>query len=165
MAQFTFQGDEMQTVGELPVAGDTAPGFKLTAADLSDKSLQDFAGRKKLLNIFPSIDTAVCALSVKRFNNHAQQHEDTAMLMISVDTPFALKRYCDEHELEHVVPLSMLRDKSFAQDYGVLIEAGPLAGVSARAVVVLDEDDNVLHSELVSELTHEPDYQAAIDAL
>lgn len=165
MAQVTFQGNPVNTAGELPHAGASAPDFKLTAGDLSDKSLGDFAGQKKVLNIFPSVDTEVCANSVRAFNERAGQHQGVAMLQISADLPFAQGRFCSSNGLDHVTALSMLRDKSFANDYGTLIVDGPLAGLSARAVVVLDESNNVLHSELVPELTNEPDYDAALQAL
>lgn len=165
MAEVTFQGTPLHTVGDLPAVGDKAPDFRLTASDLSDKTLGDYAGRKKVLNIFPSIDTPVCAASVKKFNESATQHGDTAMLQISADLPFAHGRFCGDNGLENVATLSMLRDKSFAQDYGTLLTDGPLAGLSARAVVVLDADNKVLHNELVSEIGDEPDYQAALDAL
>ena len=165
MAAITFHGNPIHTVGDLPAAGANAPDFRLTGGDLADKSLADFAGRKKVLNIFPSMDTEVCALSVKRFNEMAADYSDAAMLQISADLPFAHGRFCSANELENVIALSMLRDKSFAQDYGTLITDGPLAGLSARAVVVLDADNNVLHSELVPEIGNEPDYDAAAKAL
>lgn len=165
MAEVTFQGNPIHTVGDVPAPGAKAPDFRLTAGNLEDKSLADFAGKKKVLNIFPSMDTGVCAASVKKFNEHAAGYSDVAMLQISADLPFAQGRFCGDNGLENVVSLSMLRDKSFAQDYGTLITDGPLAGLSARAVVVLDENDQVLHSELVSEIANEPDYDAALKAL
>lgn len=165
MAQVTFQGNPIQTAGDLPANGSQAPDFRLTAGDLADKSLADYAGRKKVLNIFPSVDTPVCAMSVKKFNDYAAQHSDTAMLQVSADLPFAQGRFCGDNELENVATLSMLRDKSFAQDYGTLMTDGPLAGLSARAVVVLDADNKVLHSQLVPEIGDEPDYQAALEVL
>lgn len=165
MAQITFQGNPIHTIGNVPAAGHQAPDFRLTAGDMSDKSLADFAGRKKVLNIFPSMDTEVCAMSVKKFNDYAAQHDDTVMLQVSADLPFAQGRFCGDNGLDNVASLSMLRDKSFAEDFGTLITDGPLAGLSARAVVVLDADNRVLHSELVGEIAEEPDYQAALDAL
>lgn len=165
MAQVTLHGDAFQTVGELPTAGSSAPDFKLTASNLSDKTLASYAGKKKLLNIFPSVDTPVCATSVKKFSEHAKNHADVAVLMVSADLPFAHARFCTAEGVDNVENLSMLRDKSFARDYGTLIIDGPFAGVSARAVVVLDEDNKVVHSELVSEIADEPDYDAALAAL
>lgn len=165
MAKITLQGNACNTYGELPAKGEKAPDFKLTDGKLADHSLDDFSGKKKVLNIFPSMDTPTCAISVKKFNDHAKAHSDVVMLMVSADLPFAQGRFCGENELENVKSLSMMRDKSFGQDYGTLIVDGPLAGVSARAVVVVDADNTVLHSELVSEIADEPDYQAALDAL
>ncbi|MEQ8798396.1 MAG: thiol peroxidase [Salinisphaeraceae bacterium] len=165
MAQVTFQGNPINIAGELPAAGARAPDFRLTAGDMSDKSLADFAGKKKVLNIFPSVDTDVCAKSVREFNERAASHPGVAMLQISADLPFAQGRFCSSNGLDSVTSLSMLRDKSFAQDYGTLITEGPLAGLSARAVVVVDENDQVIHSELVPEIGQEPDYEAAIKAL
>lgn len=165
MAKITLQGNEIHTVGELPAKGQSAPDFRLTGKDLSDKQLGDFSGRKKLLNIFPSMDTPVCAKSTQEFNSHAAKYPDTVMLMISADLPFAMSRFCSAEGLDNVEVLSMMRDKQFGQDYGVLIEDGPMAGLSARAVVVLDEKDQVVHSQLVPEIAEEPDYEAALKAL
>lgn len=165
MATITLQGNEIHTVGDLPASGSQAPDFRLTSQDLSDKQLSDFAGKKKVLNIFPSMDTPVCATSTRKFNQHAEKHSDTVMLMISADLPFAMGRFCSAEGLENVVSLSMMRDRRFGEDYGVLIEDGPMAGITARAVVVLDENDKVLHSELVPEIAEEPDYEAALKAL
>lgn len=165
MTQITFQGNPINTCGELPAEGGKAPNFRLTAGDLHDKTLGDYAGRKKVLNIFPSLDTGVCAASVKKFNGYAREHADVAMLQISADLPFAQGRFCKAEGLDNVETLSMLRDKSFAEDYGTLMVDGPLAGLSARAVVVLDEDGAVLHSQLVPEIAEEPDYEAALSAL
>jgi thioredoxin-dependent peroxiredoxin len=165
MATITLKGNEIHTHGELPGVGEKAPDFRLAAGDLADKSLADFKGRKKLLNIFPSMDTPVCATSARRFNEAATGHEDVVMLMISADLPFAMDRFCSSEGLERVVNLSMMRDKSFGEDYGVLVTDGPLAGLCARAVVVLDENDKVLHAQLVPEIAQEPDYEAALKAL
>lgn len=165
MATVTFKGDPVSTVGELPAIGSDAPGFRLVNTRLKDVSLHDFSGKKKILNIFPSIDTAVCASSVRKFNESASQLADTVVLCISADLPFAQGRFCGTEELKDVVPLSMMRSRSFAKDYGVLIEDGPLAGLSARAIVVLNADNKVLYTQLVKELTDEPDYDAAIKAL
>lgn len=165
MARITLQGNPVNTCGELPAEGAKAPDFRLTAGDLHDKTLGDYAGRKKVLNIFPSLDTGVCAASVKRFNERASEHADVAMLQISADLPFAQGRFCKAEGLDNVETLSMLRDKSFAENYGTLMIDGPLAGLSARAVVVLDEDGTVLHSQLVPEIAEEPDYEAALRTL
>ncbi|MDN5938680.1 MAG: thiol peroxidase [Salinisphaera sp.] len=165
MGQVTFKGNPVPTAGDLPAKGDTAPDFRLTAGDLADKSLGDFAGKKKVLSIFPSVDTPVCANSVREFNARASAHEGVVLLQISADLPFAFGRFCSAEGLDRVTPLSMLRDKSFAQDYGTLLTDGPLAGLSARAVVVLDENNKVLYSQLVPEIAEEPDYDAALAAL
>lgn len=165
MATITFTGNPVHTNGELPAVGTTAPDFKLVTADLKDVSLADFAGKKKLLNIVPSLDTSVCALSTHKFNEHAKTHPDTVVLVISADLPFAQKRFCGNDGLVNVVPLSMMRSRKFAKDYGVLQEDGPLAGLTARAVVVLDENNRVRYTELVPEIAQEPDYNAALAAL
>jgi len=165
MTTVTLKGNPFAVAGNFPAVGDTAADFKLTNGQLGDVSLTDFAGKKKLLSIFPSVDTPVCALSTKKFNDHARAHTDTVMLMISSDLPFAQGRFCGNEGLENVHTLSIMRDKSFAEDYGVLLTEGPMAGITARAVVVLDADNTVIYSELVSEIADEPDYEAAIAAL
>lgn len=165
MATITLRGKEIHTAGELPRVGSKAPDFTLTDKDLRDVSLGEWTGRKKLLSIFPSIDTPVCALSTKKFNEYAREHEDTVMLMISADLPFAQQRFCTNERLANVLTLSSMRDPDFAEDYGVKIVDGPLAGLLARAIVVLDENDTVVHSELVPEIGQEPDYAAALKAL
>jgi thiol peroxidase len=165
MATITLKGSPITTNGELPAVGSEAPGMRLVGRDLKDVSLHDFAGKKKVLNIFPSIDTAVCATSVKKFNDHARKHKDVVMLMIAADLPFAMNRFCGNEGIDNVVTLSMMRDRHFARDYGVLIETGPLAGLAARACVVLDADNRVRHAELVREIAQEPDYDAALKAL
>lgn len=164
MADITLKGNPIHTSGDLPTTGSAAPDFKLTNADLADVGLADFAGKKKLLNIVPSLDTPVCALSTKKFNDYARDHGDTVMLIVSADLPFAQKRFCGNEGLDNVVPLSTFRS-SFAEDYGVTIEDGPMAGVTARAVVVLDADDTVRYTQLVGEIAEEPDYEAALKAL
>ena len=165
MATITLRGKEIHTAGELPRVGSKAPDFTLTDKDLRDVGLSEWTGRKKLFSIFPSIDTPVCALSTKKFNEYARDHEDTVMLMISADLPFALGRFCNTERLANVVSLSSMRNRDFSEDYGVLIEDGPFAGLMARAIVVLDENDTVVHSELVPEIGQEPDYVAALKAL
>lgn len=165
MAKITLQGNEINTNGELPAVGSQGPDFKLVDGELNDRSLADYSGKKKLLNIVPSLDTPVCATSTKKFNVYAKDRADTVMLMIAADLPFAMGRFCGAEGADSVTPLSMMRSKSFAKDYGVLITDGPLAGITARAVVVLDENDKVVYTELVPEIAQEPDYDKAIAAL
>ncbi|MGH8371771.1 MAG: thiol peroxidase [Gammaproteobacteria bacterium] len=165
MANITLQGNPIHTSGELPKAGAKAPDFKLVNKELKDVSLADFKGKKKLLNIVPSLDTSVCALSTKKFNDHAKAHQDTVILIVSADLPFAQGRFCGNEHLDNVVPLSLMRGRKFGDDYGVMIQDGPLAGVTARAVVVLDADNKVVYSEMVPEIAHEPDYEKALKAL
>ena len=165
MSEVTFQGKAVQVAGELPAEGSKAPDFSLVNGDLKDVTLRDFAGKSKVLNIVPSLDTAVCAESTRKFNKNAGEVGGTAVLVISADLPFASKRFCTTEGLKNVVPLSTMRSRQFLRDYGVEITSGPLAGLAARAVIVLDENDIVRHTELVSEITHEPDYGEALRAL
>ncbi|MBF7730747.1 thiol peroxidase [Pseudomonas sp. N040] len=165
MAQVTLRGNPINVDGVLPVKGQKAPAFSLVNGDLADVTLANFAGKRKVLNIFPSVDTPTCAMSVRKFNTQAGQLANTVVLCISADLPFAQKRFCGAEGIENVVNLSTMRGQAFLKDYGVAISNGPLAGVAARAVVVLDEQDKVLHSELVAEIGSEPDYTAAIAAL
>lgn len=165
MAQITLKGNPIHTIGDLPRVGSKAPDFKLVDPDLKDVTLADFKGKKKLLNIVPSLDTPVCATSTKKFNEHARGRTDAVMLIISADLPFAQKRFCDTEKAGNVTTLSMMRNRNFAKDYGVLITDGPLAGINARAVVVLDENDVVKYTELVPEIAQEPDYDKALAAL
>ena len=165
MAEITLKGNPIHTWGDLPAVGSSAPDFKLVGGDLADMTLADFAGKKNLLNIVPSLDTPVCAASTKRFNEYATDHPDVAMLMISADLPFAMQRFCTSEHCGNVVSLSMMRSRGFAKEYGVLIEDGPLAGITARAVLVLDEDNKVVYNEMVPEIAQEPDYESAIKAL
>ena len=164
MANITFRGTPANTVGNLPAVGAAAPAFTLTAADLSDKTLADFAGKRKVLNIFPSIDTGVCAQSVRTFNQRAAALQNAVVLCISADLPFAQARFCGAEGLDNVVTLSSFRS-SFAKDYGVLLADGAVRGLTARAVVVLDEQDKVKYVQLVPEIAQEPDYDAALAAL
>lgn len=164
MATVTLKGVPVRTCGELPRPGEKAPGFGLVDIALRDRGLDDFAGRKKLLYIVPSVDTSVCAASTRRFDELAAGR-DAVTIVVSADLPFAHKRFCEMEDLKNVVMLSMMRSRRFAEDYGVLITDGPLAGIAARAVVVLDEVGSVLHSELVPEIANHPDYDAAIAAL
>jgi thiol peroxidase len=165
MATITLEGKEIHTSGELPPVGQPAPDFKLVDKDLNDVSLATYAGKKKLLNIVPSLDTPVCATSTKKFNDFAAGRDDVVMLVIAADLPFAMTRFCGAEDIDKVVPLSMMRDRNFAKDYGVLITDGPLAGITSRAVVVLDQDDKVVHTEMVPEIAQEPDYDKALAAL
>jgi thiol peroxidase len=165
MAQVTLHGNPINVAGELPRKGQKAPAFSLVNGDLADVTLNSFAGKRKVLNIFPSVDTPTCAMSVRKFNTQASQLANTVVLCISADLPFAQKRFCGAEGIDNVVNLSSMRGQAFLKDYGVAISNGPLAGIAARAVVVLDEHDNVLHSELVEEIGNEPDYAAAIAVL
>jgi thiol peroxidase len=165
MAQTALKGTPVNLAGDLPAVGSTAPDFKLVDKDLADRSLADFAGRMRLLNIVPSLDTDVCATSTRKFNEAFAGRADAVCLVVSADLPFAAGRFCTTEGLENVHTLSMMRSRNFAKDYGVLIEDGPLAGVTARAVVVIDADDKVVYTELVPEITQEPDYEAALKAL
>ena len=165
MATVTLHGNPIHTSGDLPAVGSQAPDFKLVNKDLADLSLAHFAGKKKLLNIVPSLDTSVCAISTKKFSDHAKGRSELAVLIISADLPFAAGRFCTAEGIDNVVTLSMMRSRNFAKDYGVLITDGPLAGITARAVVVLDADDKVVYTQLVPEIVQEPDYEKAIAAL
>ena len=165
MATITLHGNPINTNGELPAVGSTAPDFTLTNGELGEVSLADFDGKKKVLNIFPSIDTGICALSTKAFNEAAADHADTMFLTVSADLPFALGRFCGAEGLETVKPLSMMKNRQFAEDYGVSIVDGPLASLSARAVVILNEKNEVIYTELVPEIGQEPDYKSALAAL
>ncbi|MBM9511972.1 thiol peroxidase [Desulfogranum marinum] len=165
MAQITLQGNAIETVGNLPAQGAAAPAFTLVKTDLSDVSLSDFSGKKVVLNIFPSIDTSVCAASVRRFNEIASQNDNTVVLCVSADLPFAHQRFCEVDGLDNVVPVSVFRSPAFGNDYGVTITTGPIAGLLSRAVVVVDEKGDVAYSEQVAEITEEPNYDAALAAL
>jgi len=166
MAEITLKGNPIHTNDQLPTEGKSAPDFKLTKTDLSDVSLNDFKGKRVLLNIFPSLDTDVCAASVRKFNAQAGDLENTVVLSVSKDLPFAHNRFCSTEGLDNVVSTTQLRsDSTFAKDYGIEIVDGPMAGLMARSVVVIDEDGTVKYTELVPEIAQEPDYQKAIDAL
>ncbi len=164
MATVTLKGNPIHTNGDLPAKGAQAPAFKLTTIDLKDVGLDEYKGKRKILNIVPSLDTAVCATSTRKFNESGGKLPNTVVLVVSADLPFAMKRFCTTEGLQNVVSLSMIRGKNFAKDYGVLLTDGPLAGLSARAVVVLDENDKVIHTELVPEIGQEPNYDAALAA-
>jgi thiol peroxidase len=166
MASVTLKGNPVSIGGNLPSPGQTAPDFSLADAKRNMMSLGDFACKRKVLNIFPSVDTPTCATSVRTFNKQASTLDNTVVLCISADLPFAQSRFCGAEGLENVVTLSTFRDTAkFAKDYGVQIVDSSLAGLTARAVVVLDENNKVLHSELVSEIANEPNYDAALAVL
>ncbi len=165
MSDIKLKGNPIHTSGALPAVGSQAPDFRLTKTDLSDVSLKDFAGKKVLLNIFPSLDTGVCAMSVRKFNQEASESPNAAIVGVSRDLPFAHKRFCTAEGIEKLVTTSALRDDSFGKAYGVTIVDGGMAGLLSRAVVILDEKGKVLYTEQVPEITQEPDYAAALKAL
>jgi len=165
MAKITLQGKPIDTIGDLPAVGKAAPSFTLTKTDLSEAALKDFAGKKVVLNIFPSIDTSVCAASVRRFNVEAASHPETVVLCISADLPFAHHRFCEVEGIKNVIPLSVFRSPAFGKDYGVKIVSGPIAGLMSRAVVIVDAAGKVVYTEQVPEIAQEPDYDKALAAL
>lgn len=162
MATITRRGATVHTAGELPAIGSTAPEMSLVTTSLEELRLADLSGRRVLLNIFPSIDTPTCAKSVRRFNEEAASHDGSAVLCVSADLPFAQKRFCAAEGLESVITVSTFRDRAFGPSYGVEMIDGPLKGLLARAVVVVDEAGKVVYTELVPEIGHEPDYEAAL---
>ncbi len=168
MAKLTFKpgNDEIiiNTSGELPEVGAQAPDFSLVDGQLNDVTLATYAGKRKILNIVPSLDTPVCAASARAFNEKADHCKNTVVLMVSADLPFAQGRFCEAEGLKEVFPLSTFRS-SFADDYGVRLLDSMLAGLTARAVVIIDENDRVIYTELVTEITHEPNYDEALEAL
>ena len=161
----TLAGNPVEVAGNFLNKGQAAPAFSLVGKDLADVGLAAFAGKRKVLNIFPSVDTPTCATSVRKFNQSANDLPNTVVLCISADLPFAQARFCGAEGLDNVVTLSTMRGAAFLQDYGVALKSGPLAGVAARAVVVLDENNVVVHSQLVPEIKNEPDYAVALAAL
>ncbi len=165
MAQVTLRGNPIHTNADLPAVGAKAPDFKLVNGDLKDVSLADYQGKKKILNIVPSLDTPTCATSTRKFNKEASALPNTVVLVVSADLPFASKRFCTTEGLQNVVPLSLMRTKAFAKDYGVLLQDGPREGITARAVVVVDENDKVVYRQLVPEIGSEPDYDSALKAV
>ncbi|WP_448874105.1 thiol peroxidase [Desulfobulbus propionicus] len=165
MAKITLQGNPINTIGELPAKGTAAPDFTLVKTDLGEATLADYRGKKVVLNIFPSIDTSVCAASVRRFNKMAGETDNTVVLCISADLPFAHSRFCETDGLKNVEPLSVFRSPAFGRDYGVTITSGPLAGLLSRAIVIIDPEGKVIHTEQVPEITQEPDYEAALAAV
>ncbi len=165
MAIIRFKDNPTSTNGELPAVGSKAPDFSLVGPDLNDVSLEDFKGKKKLLNIVPSLDTPICAASSKKFNEEAKSRADTVVLVISADLPFAQTRFCSAENTDEIKTLSLMRGDDFAKDHGMLIQDGPLAGLTARAVVVIDENDKVSYTQLVPDIGDEPDYDSALAAL
>lgn len=164
MATITFKGSPVHTTGELPKQGSQAPDFKLVRSDLSEATLATYAGKKKVLNVFPSIDTGTCAMSVRQFNKVASDLNNVAVLNISADLPFAQKRFCGAEGIQNSEALSTFRG-TFAKDYGLQLQDSPLAGLCSRAVIVLDENNKVLYTEQVAEIANEPNYEKALKAL
>ncbi|UCD35585.1 MAG: thiol peroxidase [Nitrospiraceae bacterium] len=164
MAKVTFKGTPVETKGPLPAVNEKAPGFMLTNSDLGDVSIHDYAGKQIILNIFPSIDTPVCAASVRRFNEEAGKLPNTVVLCVSADLPFAHKRFCEGEGLNNVIPLSVFRSKMFGEDFGVIITAGPLAGLLSRAIVIIDEKGMITYTQQVAEISEEPNYEEALAA-
>lgn len=165
MATITLKGNPVETVGNLPAKGSAAPAFTLVKADLSELTLASLAGKRVVLNIFPSVDTATCAMSVRKFNEQAAGLDNTVVVCVSADLPFALGRFCGAEGIANAVTTSVFRAPEFGRDYGVLITTGPLRGLLSRAVVVLDAAGKVIHAEQVAEIANEPDYAAALAAL
>lgn len=165
MAKITLGGTPVETIGSLPLVGSKAPDFLLTRQDLSDVTLADFRGKRKIVNIVPSLDTGVCAASARRFDHDVAALNNTVLLTVSCDLPFAMERFCKAEGLDTIISLSQLRDKKFGTDWGVTMTSGPLAGLLSRAVVVLDEHDTVIYTEQVPEIKQEPDYERALAAV
>ena len=165
MAKTAFKGNPVETSGSLPKVGEVAPEFKLVNSSLEEVKLSDFKGKNVILNIFPSLDTGVCAASVRKFNEDASSLDNTVILGISSDLPFAASRFCSMEGIDNTIALSLFRDDSFAKDYGVLLMDGPMKGLTARAVVVVNPEGKVIYNQLVPEISEEPDYNSAIDSI
>jgi len=165
MAQVTLKGKPVRTSGNLPALHIKAPDFKLVDKDLHDRTLHEFQGKRKLIATVPSLDTGTCSLMTKHFNEFGKKHQGFVLITVSADLPFAQKRFCETEQVHNVITLSMMRNKDFGKSYGILIEEGPLAGILARSVIVLDEKDHVLYTELVAEITREPNYHKALEVL
>lgn len=165
MAKITLKGNEVNTNSDIVSQGSDAPDFILVNSDLQDVNLSSFDGKNKILSIVPSLDTPVCQKSTLVFNEKVAGLEDTVMLIVSSDLPFAMKRFCTNESLDNVMPVSMMRSRNFAKDYGVLLVDGPLSGITTRAIITISKDNKVLHSELVTEIADEPNYQAALDSI
>ena len=164
-SQVTLKGNPVEVSGNLPTVGQTAPNFTLVNNALADVTLESFAGKRKVFNIFPSVDTPTCATSVRAFNKSASNLNNTLVINVSADLPFAQTRFCAAEGLESVINLSTMRSNAFLKDYGVLLATSKLAGLAARAVIVLDENDRVIYTELVGEIAQEPNYEAALASL
>lgn len=162
MSQITLGGQAVNTIGNLPSVKSKAPAFTLVKQDLSELSLSDLKGKNVILNIFPSLDTSTCAASVRKFNKEAASLSNTVILAVSADLPFAAGRFCTTEGIENVIPVSVFRDQAFARDYGVLLVDGPLKGLLARSLVVVNSEGEVVYTELVSEIKDEPNYEAAL---
>ena len=165
MTKIAFKGNPINTSGSLPQVGDKAPDFTLVNTDLEEVKLSDFKGKTVVLNIFPSLDTGVCAASVRKFNEKAGSKYNTVILGISSDLPFAAGRFCSMEGIKNTIALSVFRDDSFAKDYGVLLVDGPMKGLTARAVIIVNPEGKVIYNQLVPEITEEPDYNSAIDSI
>lgn len=165
MAQITLKGNGIETIGKLPAINTTAPSFRLTDTDLADVTLADYAGKTIVMNIFPSIDTPVCAASVRNFNKEAASFDNTVVLSISADLPFAHKRFCEVEGLANVIPLSTFRSSDFGTEYGATITSGPIAGLLSRAIIIIDQNGRIAYTEQVPEIAQEPDYENAFRAL
>ena len=165
MTQITLQGTPIETIGELPAVNTPAPAFTLTRTDLSNASLSDFSGQTIVLNIFVSLDTSICAASVRRFNTEVSSLDNTVVLCVSSDLPFAHQRFCEAEGLEKVIPLSVFRSPEFGKDYGVKVTTGPLTGLLARSIVIIDKDGKIIYTEQVPEIAQDPDFEAALQAL
>ncbi|MBS0625410.1 MAG: thiol peroxidase [Verrucomicrobia bacterium] len=165
MANIKLKGNPIHTNGQLPALNTKAPDFVLVDKDLHEKSLKDFQGKRKILATVPSLDTGVCSLMTKHFNEFGKKHPNCLLITVSADLPFAQKRFCEAEGVHNVITLSMMRNKDFGKAYGILIQDGPLAGILARSVLVLDEKDHVLYEELVPEITQEPNYHKALQVL
>ena len=165
MTQITLQGNKINTNGDVPKVGTQAPDFILVDSELNNVTLSNYTDKNKILHIIPSLDTPVCQKSTKIFNEKIASIPDTVILAVSADLPFAMKRFCSSESLANVTPVSMMRSRNFAKDYGVLIVDGPLSGITTRAIVTISKDNKVLHSELVTEIADEPNYQAALDSI
>lgn len=165
MAKVTLKGSEVNTNSEIVSPGNSAPDFVLVDSDLNNVSLATYEGKNKILSIVPSLDTPVCQKSTITFNEKVSSLQNTVMLIISSDLPFAMGRFCSQESLNNVIALSMMRSRSFAKDYGVLLLDGPLAGITTRAIVTISKENKILHSELVSEIANEPNYEAALNSI
>ena len=165
MTEITLQGNKINTNGDIPKVGNPAPDFILVDSELNDVTLSSYSGMNKVLHIIPSLDTPVCQKSTKIFNEKIAKISNTVILAVSADLPFAMKRFCTDEKIEIVKPLSMMRSRNFAKDYGVLITDGPLSGITARAVIVIDKSNKIIHSELVQEIANEPNYDSALKTI